>query len=66
MPNELKPCPFCGYEYPTIRHNRITDSYSICCPDCQIVFRNDCTAARDMFKKTSITAWNRRANDEAE
>ena len=62
--NELKPCPFCGYKHPTMTYSGFTDIYMVNCPNCQIVFRRDCTAGRDRNKEKVAEAWNRRATDE--
>lgn len=60
---ELKPCPFCGNEYPLTEHRKSTDVYLIRCPQCQIYFMNDCTAGHNRNKQKTIEAWNRRTNN---
>ena len=73
MPNELKPCPFCGKEKPIyttcaeeacgedcIECNKLT--YSVVCS-----LRHDgCGASGGFYitKEEAAAAWNRRANDE--
>ncbi|MBR2343001.1 MAG: Lar family restriction alleviation protein [Clostridia bacterium] len=59
--NELKPCPFCGFEHPIVEHSLLTDVYSVSCPKCQTKFRNDCSGVRDNSIEKTITAWNTRA-----
>ena len=60
---ELKPCPFCGYEFPTITYHKIVNTYYVACPHCQSVFRLDCTAGHDSDKNKTIEAWNRRSDN---
>ena len=67
MPNELKPCPFCGgeamaYEIPAHKHGLVGfPDYS----GCGFVECQKCSAAiAENSKKEAIAAWNRRANDE--
>ena len=57
--SELKPCPFCGNEYPMITENSM--GVQITCPVCQTKFRCDCTAGHDYSKAETIKRWNRRA-----
>ena len=58
MPNELKPCPFCGGEAEV----RTTDlgTYKVVCIECP----TDMGRYWSWAKKEAIAAWNRRANDE--
>lgn len=60
----LKPCPFCGNEYPMIEHEYYTDTVKICCPHCQSEFSLDCTAGHNRDKDKLIKAWNRRSDNE--
>ena len=53
--NDLKPCPFCGFEYPSIyQHSQLTSPYNsyytVKCEECGV--------------EVNAEAWNRRANDE--
>ena len=61
--SELKPCPFCGNEYPMITENSM--GVQITCPVCQTKFRCDCTAGHDYSKAETIKRWNRRAQPAA-
>lgn len=63
MLNELKPCPFCGYEHPAMQQSMLTNTYSIRCPNCQSVFRLDCTSGYYANYAKTKDAWNRRANN---
>ena len=61
--DELKPCPFCGDEFPVVRHFGSTDTYAIQCNNCQTLFSMDCTAGHDRKLDITIAAWNRREAD---
>lgn len=59
MPNELKPCPFCGGEAETTEvflYGK-TAGYVICC--------NKCSCELKMYssKQNAEKAWNRRADN---
>ena len=61
MPNELKPCPFCGSEV------RFDNAYSyfrdavIYCDECDMVFTlDDCNTTQEQI----VEAWNRRKTGE--
>lgn len=60
--NELKPCPFCGFDYPEIwEHNQQTTPYgqyyTVKCPWCGVEIR-------EQYEYEAVERWNRRANDE--
>ncbi len=55
----LKPCPFCGNEYPLVAHET-GDYYHIECPHCQIIFYDSSAARHEKELKGMIDAWNRR------
>lgn len=59
----LKPCPFCGNEYPLIEHEYYTDTVKICCPHCQIEFSLEAIAGHQKDKDKLIKAWNRRTEN---
>lgn len=61
--NELKPCPFCGFEHPVVERSLLSDTYYVACPKCQTKFRNDCSGERDKSRDLTVTAWNRRNDD---
>lgn len=56
--SKLSPCPFCGNEHPLIKQNSY--GVEISCPNCQTIFRCDCTAGHNMFVEDTIKHWNRR------
>ena len=64
MAAELKPCPFCGYEYPTIVYQNSTAHWEIRCPNCDIVYRLG-AGSKDRIKGKIIEAWNRRTTNES-
>ena len=60
--DELKPCPFCGFDYPEIwKHNQKTTPYgryyTVGCPMCGVEIR-------EQYEYEAIERWNRRADDE--
>jgi Lar family restriction alleviation protein len=57
MPNELKPCPFCGGKV-SVWHNLATDNYDIECQEC-------CCDVQQHYGcvDEAIEAWNRRADN---
>ena len=61
--SNLKPCPFCGYEHPTLTYWSGGGCWRIDCPNCDIVFRLG-AGAKEKMKDRIVDAWNRRANDE--
>lgn len=61
---DLKPCPFCGGEFPVIMHFNTTGTYIVRCNCCQTTFSLDCTAGHDRSKNLTIEAWNRRPTHE--
>ena len=62
MPNELKPCPFCGGEAEIIKTNQcMAKYYSVVCKNKSCRGRG---AKPISSKHHAIAAWNRRANDE--
>jgi Lar family restriction alleviation protein len=59
MPNELKPCPFCGGEAETIKsflYGKVT-GYAVYCKKC------DCELKMYTSKQNATKAWNRRADN---
>lgn len=57
---ELKPCPFCGNEYPTLTET-MTEGLRIRCPNCNITFTRDFYEHRkNLGRARFIEAWNRR------
>lgn len=61
--SKLKPCPFCGNEYPTMTHSQ-TGGWLIRCPACNISFELDYYSHRgELGKQRYVEAWNRRAGD---
>ena len=61
MQNELKPCPFCGYDHPNIKHQYYSDTYYVHCVNCQSNFSLDCTSGRYKSEEKTKEAWNKRA-----
>lgn len=59
---ELKPCPFCGNEYPEITYRRSLAHWQIYCPECDIWFRLG-AGAKEKIRARIVFAWNRRSND---
>lgn len=59
---KMKPCPFCGNEFPTIEKYYYGDIYRVACPQCQTYFGCDCTAGHDKSKEKTIERWNTRVN----
>lgn len=58
---ELKPCPFCGNEFPMLDNSQ-GYGWQIKCPSCEITFSRDSYAFRGELGKTRLfEAWNRRA-----
>ena len=63
MPNELKPCPFCGGKAEIYQYDPF-DGYQGDC-SMNIVHCTRCGAAFERRRKEqAMDAWNRRANDE--
>lgn len=60
---KLKPCPFCGYEYPLMRESEYNGFIEISCENCDIRFRLG-PGAKEKMKERIISAWNRRTIDE--
>ena len=58
----LKPCPFCGNEFPTISFWSGGGCRRVDCPQCGIVFRAK-SGGREMNMDNVVDAWNRRTND---
>ena len=59
---QLKPCPFCGNEFPTLT-KCYGNIYIVACPQCQTYFGCDCTAGHDRSKEETIARWNSRVNE---
>lgn len=59
----LKPCPFCGNEYPLLGYEHMIDVVKICCPHCQIEFLPEIIFGYQKDKEKLIKAWNRRADN---
>lgn len=60
MEKVLKPCPFCGNEYPTITDSNL-EGVRIKCPLCEIEFTRDFYQHRgELGRERTIEAWNRR------
>ncbi len=61
---ELKPCPFCGNEHPTLTDHNF-EGIRIRCPNCNITFSRDYyeTGRGELGKIRTVEAWNRRVND---
>lgn len=57
---KLLPCPFCGNEHPIVQFKSSVNLYQIHCPQCQSIFKKDCTAGNDTKKESLIKAWNTR------
>lgn len=58
MPNELKPCPFCGGEATLYRvPNTPMVLYGVKCEKC------DCRIHPRVLRKDAVYAWNRRADN---
>ena len=58
--NELKPCPFCGNEHPTIIFLNSVFHWQIECAVCDIRFRLG-AGEKEKIKERTVDAWNRRA-----
>lgn len=65
MKNELKPCPFCGNEWPTIKLNNYSATWEIRCPQCDIAFRLG-AGEKERIKERIVSAWNSRRMVNAE
>lgn len=51
---ELKPCPFCGNEYPEIHSSRVYGSYYVHCRQCGV------ETGKTELKEEAVETWNRR------
>ncbi len=60
---ELKPCPFCGNEHPTLIYQRSLALYKIHCPMCDIYFRLG-AGGKENIEERIVEAWNRRRENE--
>ncbi|HDY90015.1 MAG TPA: restriction alleviation protein, Lar family [bacterium] len=58
MPDELKPCPFCGGEAEAINVSDTT--WKIGCKNCHIQFGHSWLGFA--FKENAIKMWNRRSD----
>lgn len=59
---ELKPCPFCGNEYPIIHPVKVSVTrsiYEIYCPGCDAYFRLG-AGEHQYIEERIVRAWNRR------
>ena len=70
MPNDLKPCPFCGgrIKYNTAMITKENTWIEAECAGCGMVFRHSqdfvySAIARVARNESFETVWNRRAND---
>ena len=54
---ELKPCPFCGNNYPEIHSSQVYGSYYAYCRQCGVKTRKTDT------KEETVEVWNRRKNN---
>lgn len=63
MPNELKPCPFCGGEARIIenKYNLNNILYGVCCFD---GYYHSASVWYFNTIEEAIETWNRKANDE--
>lgn len=57
---ELKPCPFCGNEWPTITYSNSHGIWVISCPSCDIRFRLG-AGEKEKIKERIVYAWNLRS-----
>lgn len=60
---ELKPCPFCGNPFPTIKLDNYSATWEIRCPECDFVFRLG-AGEKARMKERIIERWNRRAGED--
>lgn len=60
---KLKPCPFCGYEFPTLLFSNSGGFYFVTCENCDTKFRLG-AGKKERIKERIVDAWNRRAHDE--
>lgn len=51
---DLKPCPFCGYEYVGVKLRRESDLYAVWC------FRCGCYGPDEEDDKEAASKWNER------
>ena len=58
---KLLPCPFCGNEFPLIKHDYWGDFWKIYCPKCGMVFHLD-AGEKAKIRDRIISVWNRRYN----
>ena len=66
MPNELKPCPFCGGEAEIVPHKFFSEILKAWMVDCYGVECKNCHTSGYQFWGTeahAIAAWNRRTYD---
>jgi len=57
---ELKPCPFCGYEKPSLSSahtNFFEEVFFVICDNCR------CRGKQTKSKDEAVKVWNRRADD---
>ena len=76
MPNELKPCPFCGCEHIVAEINNLSKRFAIYCEDCVANMELSFTDAQlddgsfiSFYEARKIMdclteQWNRRTTDE--
>lgn len=67
MPNELKPCPFCGRKPSKVREHHVPSiSNTFYTVECKAPLSKCGTNPRTRYfasKESAVDAWNRRAND---
>ena len=68
MPNELKPCPFCGHKAKLV-YNEKTNCFGVFCSYCNAnvdgyyVYFKHREGSFGIIKKMVIEAWNGRTNN---
>ena len=62
MSVELKPCPFCGNEFPVLRMSSMEGYYKIECPQCDTRFTLG-AGEKQKIRDRIVAAWNRRTGE---
>lgn len=62
MSKDVKPCPFCGNEWPTITLNSYSATWEIRCSQCDIVFRLG-AGEKARIRERIVERWNSRRQD---
>lgn len=65
---ELKPCPFCGNEFPILNYSRAIDIFTVSCPNCHLNVHFGYASASveigfEKARERAIERWNRRADN---